>query len=75
MAKKKKNDTEALSGLAGIKKAMKGKDVQGVAIVVLSQEGEIMIGAEGLDADTCQSLLAQSAEIMLEQAGISPTLH
>lgn len=75
MAKKKKNKAKDLSGLSGIKNAMKGMDIQGIAIVVLSQDGQIMIGAEGIDADTCQSLLSQGADIMLEQSGISPTLH
>lgn len=75
MAKKKKNKDKELSGLAGIKNAMKNMDIQGVAIVVLSNDGQIMIGSEGLDADTCQSLLSQGADIMLEQSGISPTLH
>jgi hypothetical protein len=74
MAKKKKK-TKTLSGLAGVKNAMKNMDIHGVAIVVLSSDGQIMIGSDGLDADTCQSLLSQSAEIMLEQSGISPTLH
>jgi len=75
MAKKKKNKAKDMSGLSGIKNAMKGMDIQGVAIVVLSSDGQIMIGAEGLDADTCQSLLAQGADIMLSESGMSPTLH
>lgn len=74
MAKKKKKN-KSLTGLAGINAAMKNLDVQGVAVVVLSNDGQILIGSEGLDADTCQSLLSQSADIMLEQSGISPTLH
>ena len=47
----------------------------GVAIVVLSNDGEIMIGSEGLDHDTCQTLFQQSATIMANETGISQTLH
>lgn len=75
MAKKKNKNNQELSGLAGIKKAMKGMDVLGVAIVVLSDDGQIMIGSEGLDRDTCHSVLAQGADIMQAELGISPTIH
>ena len=75
MAKKKKNKAKDLTGLAGIKSALESTDFQGVAVVVLSTDGQIMIGSEGLDMDTCQSLLSQSAKILLEESGISQTLH
>jgi hypothetical protein len=72
---KKKNKIKNKSGLAAIQEALETKDFQGIAVVVLSTEGEIMIGSEGLDLDTCQSLLSQSAKILLEESGISQTLH
>lgn len=75
MAKNKKNKAKELSGLKGIKKALETTDFQGIAVVVLSSEGEIIIGSEGLDMDTCQSLLSQSAKILLDESGISQTLH
>lgn len=74
MAKKKKNKMDGNS-INNLKKAMEGMDIQGVAVVVLSQDGQIMIGSEGLDRDTCQSLLSQSADLMIEEYGINQTLH
>ena len=71
MAKKKK----ASKGLESIVKSMKGADIQGIAVVVLANDGQIMIGSEGLDRDTCQSLLSQSADLMLSEYGNNQTLH
>lgn len=73
--KKKANDKLQGLGIKALESAMKGIDITGVAVVVLSNDGEIMIGSEGLDRDTCQSLLAQSADLMLAESGMSPTLH
>jgi len=75
MAKKKKKDKNKLQGIDAIKKAMESAEMQGIAVVVLGTDGQIMIGSEGLDRETCQSLLAQSAELMLAEHGISQTLH
>jgi len=75
MAKKKKNKAKELSGLAALQQALETKDFQGIAVVVLSSEGEIIIGSEGLDMDTCQSLLSQSAKILLDESGMSQTIH
>ena len=72
---RKKSKAKELSGLAAIQKALETKDFQGIAVVVLSSEGEIIIGSEGLDMDTCQSLLSQSAKILLDESGISQTIH
>lgn len=75
MAKKKKKSKVDGMGLPKLEKAMKSMDVQGVAVVVLSTDGQIMIGSEGLDHDTCQSLLAQSANLMRNESDINFTLH
>ena len=72
MAKKKNVQGSTISRL---KKSMKNMDVQGIAVVVLAQDGQIMIGSEGLDIDTCQSLLAQSADLMQNETGANHTLH
>ena len=75
MAKKQNNKKEAGLKLKNLANIIKGMDVMGVAIVVLSNDGEIMIGSEGLDHDTCQTLFQQSATIMANETGISQTLH
>ena len=75
MAKKKKKDKNKLQGIDAIKAAMEAAEMQGVAVVVLGTDGQIMIGSEGLDRDTCQSLLAQSAELMAKEMGYNQTLH
>ena len=60
--------------LPGIK-SIKDMDVLGVAVIVLSNDGEILIGSDGLDQNTCQRLFQQSATIMAEEAGLGPTVH
>jgi len=77
MAKKKskKENLDELSGIKIIKKALRSHEVKGIVIVMLSKDGEITIGAEGLDKFTCTNLLSQSATIMQEESGISSTLH
>jgi len=52
MAKKQNNKKEAGLKLKNLANIIKDMDVMGVAIVVLSNDGEIMIGSEGLDHDT-----------------------
>jgi len=75
MSKKPNSKKDAGLKLKNLVNSIKDMDVLGLAVIVLSNDGEIMIGSEGLDHNTCRSLFQQSATIMANEAGVSPTVH
>jgi hypothetical protein len=75
MSKKPNSKKDAGLKLKNLAKSIKDMDVLGVAVIVLSNDGEILIGSDGLDQNTCQRLFQQSATIMAEEAGLGATVH
>jgi len=75
MSKKPNSKKDAGLKLKNLVNSIKDMDVLGLAVIVLSNDGEIAIGSEGLDHNTCRSLFQQSATIMANEAGVSPTVH
>lgn len=75
MSKKPNSKKDAGLKLKNLAKSIKDMDVLGVAVIVLSNDGEILIGSDGLDQTTCQRLFQQSATIMAEEAAVGPTVH
>lgn len=70
MARKKKSNT-----LDNLLKTLENADVEGIAVILLSKDGTITIGSEGLDAGTTESLLRQSASLLNTESGTNQTIH
>lgn len=75
MAKKQTNKKQVGLKLKNLANSIKDMDVLGIAVIVLSNDGEIMIGSEGLDRNTCRNLFQQSATIMADEVVVNPTVH
>lgn len=69
MAKKKTIDAQ----ISKIKSSFEKGNIKGMVFIVLDNNDQVLIGAEGLDESTTLDLLMRGADIMNEPG--SSTLH
>lgn len=69
MAKKKTIDAQ----ISKIKSSFEKGNIKGMVFIVLDNNDQVLIGAEGLDESTTLDLLTRGADIMNEPG--SSTLH
>lgn len=69
MAKKKTIDAQ----ISKIKSSFEKGNIKGMVFIVLDNNDQVLIGAEGLDESTTLDLLTRGADIMNELG--SSTLH